>query len=424
MDHFQYYNGILHAEEVPVPVIANAIGTPFYCYSTATLVRHYTIFAEAFEEIPTTICFAVKANSNLAVLKTLAQLGSGADTVSEGEIRRARAAGIPAEKIVFSGVGKTRNEMRYALGINIGQFNVESLEELIVLDEEARALGATARITVRVNPDVDAGSHDKISTGRKGDKFGVAWDQVMAVYDKAKELKGIEVVGVTCHIGSQLTQLQPFENAFAKVSQLVEDLREAGHTISKLDLGGGLGIPYETGKEAPPHPKEYAAMIVDTVKHLDCELVLEPGRLIAGNAGILVAKVTLVKATSDRTFVVLDAAMNDILRPSMYDAYHEIATVAEPPENAVMTPVDVVGPVCETADAFGKERLLPPMAMDDLIYIRSCGAYGAVMSSTYNTRLLIPEVMVNGVDYAVIRERQDYEALLGQDILPDWLAQE
>lgn len=421
MDHFAYITGVLHAEDVPLPAIAAQVGTPFYCYSTATLTRHYTVFAEAFADIPTLICFAVKANGNLAVLKTLGKLGAGADTVSEGEIRRARAAGIPADKIVFSGVGKTRNEMRYALGLSIAQFNVESPEELEVLSAEADALGVEARVTIRVNPDVDALSHDKISTGRKTDKFGVAWENVMGTYARAAELPGIRIVGVTCHIGSQLTQLEPFRAAFARVSELVLELRKAGHTIGTLDLGGGLGIPYETDKDAPPHPKDYAEMVIKTIRHLGCKLILEPGRLLVGNAGILVTRVVLNKVTPHRHFVIVDAGMNDLVRPAMYGAHHDILPVIEAASGAPLAPVDIVGPVCESSDIFGKQRPLPALSPDDLLAFRSCGAYGASMASTYNARPLVPEVMVNGNDFAVIRARPDYETMLAADITPPWL---
>ncbi len=419
MDHFTYQDGILHAEHVPLPEIAASVGTPFYCYSAATLTRHYQVFAEAFREIPTLICFAVKANGNLAVLRTLARLGAGADTVSEGEIRKALAAGVPPQKIVFSGVGKTRGEMRFALKSGIGQFNVESPEELEILSEEAVAHGGKARVTIRVNPDVDAGSHDKISTGRKTDKFGVAWESVLPSSARARVLPGIRIVGVTCHIGSQLTKLEPFRAAFARIVHLVKELRAGGHTIEVLDLGGGLGIPYDSAKEIPPLPADYARMVLDQVQHLGCKLMLEPGRLIAGNAGILVARVVLTKRTPHRTFVIVDAGMNDLMRPSLYDAWHEILPVKE--ANGDASPVDVVGPVCETADVFGKQRLLPAMQPGDLLAFRSCGAYGASMASTYNARLLVPEVMAHGDAFHIIRARQSYEAMLASDSIPSWL---
>ncbi len=415
MDHFIYHNSILHAEKIPITEIASAVGTPFYCYSHATLERHYKVFSEAFASVPTTICFAVKANSNLAVLKTLADLGSGADTVSEGEIRRAIKAGIPPEKIVFSGVGKTRSEMQYALEVDIKQFNVESLEELEILNKVAGKANKKARVAVRVNPDIDAGSHDKISTGRKTDKFGVAWEDVINTYNNAANLEHIEIIGVTCHIGSQLTKLEPFKKAFNKITTLVENLRSEGHDIITLDLGGGLGIPYEREKDSPPTPSEYATMIIDMIEHLGCELILEPGRLIAGNAGILVTEVILVKRTSERTFIVTDAAMNDLLRPAMYGSYHEIVPIIEPKSDAEYLPTDIVGPVCETADRFAKDCPMPPVNEGDLLAFRSSGAYGAVMSNTYNSRLLIPEIMVQNSQFTIIRKRQTYDELLALD---------
>jgi len=419
MDHFSYRKGILYAEDVSIPEIVKEIDTPFYCYSTATLTRHYKVFAEAFSSVPTLICFAVKANSNIAVLKTLAKLGSGADTVSEGEIMRALAAGISPRKIVFSGVGKTRDELRYALKQDIGQFNVESREELLMLSEEACKLGKKANIAVRVNPDVDAGTHDKISTGKKEHKFGVSWEETPDVYEKAKELEGINVVAVATHIGSQITDLSPFRLAFDKIAGLVEMLRQKGHDIKRLDLGGGLGIPYN--EKIPPAPAEYGELITEIVKPLGCELVLEPGRLIAGNAGILVTKVVLVKRTRHRNFLVVDAAMNDLLRPSLYNAYHEIITVVEPKKGGATELFDVVGPVCETGDVFGKDRIMPHMQEGDLAVIRSAGAYGAVMAGTYNSRLLVPEIMVNGEKFSVVRPRQTYDDMIGLDKLPDWL---
>jgi diaminopimelate decarboxylase len=418
MDHFNYTNGVLCAENVPVAKIANDIGTPFYVYSAATLSRHYKVFTEAFSEVDMMLCYAVKANSNLAVLSHLGSLGAGADTVSEGEIRKARAAGIPADKIVFSGVGKSRDEIRYALGINIAQFNVESREELEMINKEASALGVKANVAVRVNPDVDAKTHDKISTGRKTDKFGVAWADAMEVYADASKLSHLNIVGVTTHIGSQLTDLEPFKQAFDRVKMLVEALREAGHTIERLDLGGGLGIPYEN--EVPPSPEAYANMIVGIVKELNCKLILEPGRLIAGNAGILVTKILRLKHTPERVFMVIDAGMNDMTRPSMYGSYHDVVPAKEPKEGGELLSYDVVGPVCESSDVFGRQRSLPQAEVDDLVALRSCGAYGATMSSTYNTRPLIAEVMVKDDRFEVVRARQTYAELLGLDTIPDW----
>lgn len=417
MDHFEYRNGTLYAEDVNIPALAQAVGTPFYCYSSATLERHYNVMAEAFAEIPTTIHFAVKANSNIAVLATLAKLGAGADTVSEGEIRRAIAAGIPAEKIVYSGVGKSRNELAYALDVGVGQINVESAEELVMLSAVAVDQDVDAQVAIRVNPDVDAGSHDKISTGRKTDKFGIAWETARDVYAKAAALPGIEIVGITCHIGSQLTALEPFQAAFARVAELVEQLREDGHTIDVLDLGGGLGIPYND--ETPPHPDDYAQMIIDTVQHLGCRLALEPGRLIAGNAGILVTSVILTKEQPERRFAVVDAAMNDLMRPAMYDAAHAILPV-EIREGETLA-YDVVGPVCETADRFARDVNLTGLREGDLLALRSAGAYGAVMASEYNSRLLIPEILVNNDAYSLIRARPTYDEMLARDTMPDWL---
>ena len=414
MDHFNYKNKTLFAENTSISKIASQIGTPFYCYSHATISRHYKVFSEAFKKTPTTVCFAVKSNSNLTVLNILAKLGAGADTVSEGEIRRSIKAGIPAKKIVFSGVGKTKDEMRYALSVGIGQFNIESFEELDDLNEVAIKMGLKAPVTFRVNPDIEAGTHDKISTGRKTDKFGVAWDKSIEIYKQAKEMQGINVIGIACHIGSQLTSLDPFKDAFKKLVTMIEELKENGHNIKTIDLGGGLGIPYESNTEPPPAPKDYADMIVETIKHLGCELILEPGRLIVGNAGILVSKVIRTKDTDHKNFVIIDAAMNDLARPSLYGAYHEIIPVKEPKDTKTKT-IDLVGPICETGDTFGKDYELPPLKADDLIAMRSAGAYGAVMSSTYNSRLLVPEVLVKGDQYTVIRPRQTYDELLGLD---------
>ncbi len=421
MDHFTYKDGVLHAEEIAISEIAQHVPTPFYLYSSATLERHFNVMKDAFSSIPTLICFAVKANSNQAVLTTLAKLGAGADTVSEGEIRRAIAAGIPPNKIIFSGVGKTRDEIHYALTTDILQFSVESIEELHLINEIAGTLGKKAPISIRVNPDVDAGSHDKISTGRKTDKFGVAWNDIIDAYETAGALENLNIVGVNCHIGSQLTQLTPFKTAFDKIVGLVTDLREKGHNIVRLDLGGGLGIPYERTKETPPHPTDYANMIIDTIKDLGCELALEPGRLIAGNAGILVSSVIRIKQSQGRNFVIVDAAMNDLARPSLYDSFHEVDTIIEP-ASTLIAPVDIVGPVCETADRFARQIPFPTVKEGDLIAFRSAGAYGAVMSSTYNSRLLIPEIMVNKNNYAVIRPRLSYDDLIALDQLPEWLS--
>ncbi|MCE3233082.1 MAG: lysA, partial [Rickettsiaceae bacterium] len=393
------------------------VGTPFYCYSTATLTRHYNVFADSFKSVNATICFAVKANSNLAVLKTLANLGAGGDCVSEGEIRRCLAAGIPASKIVFSGVGKTKAEMAYALKEGIMQINVESGAELDSLNEVAISLGKKAPVAFRVNPDIDAGSHDKITTGRKEDKFGIPWDEVRDIYKKASTMQGIEIRGVATHIGSQLTDLVPFQKAFTKVKDLVKTLKADGHNITHLDLGGGLGIPYK--QQDVPSPAQYAEMTIEAVKELGCKLAFEPGRLICGNAGILVSEIIYLKKTSHKNFLVIDAAMNDLIRPTLYNAHHEIVPVDE--SNAQTLAMDIVGPICETGDVFAKNRYLPDLPEGSLIAIRSCGAYGAVMSSEYNSRLLIPEVMVNGDKFAVVRPRQSYDEMLARDSIPAWL---
>lgn len=421
MHHFQYRGGILHAEDVPVPDIADTVGTPFYCYSSATLERHYRVFADAFADTPTLICYSLKANSNLAVVRTLAELGAGADVVSEGELRRALAAGVPPERIVFSGVGKTEGEMAHALDVGIHQFNVESEPELELLSEIATRAGRDAAVSIRINPDVDARTHEKISTGKAENKFGVAWSDARRVYARAGALPGIRIVGVDVHIGSQLTELAPFEAAFARVGDMVEALRTDGHDIGRIDLGGGLGIPYRGQNDIPPHPDEYAAMVKRTVGHLGCELLFEPGRMIAGNAGILVARVIYEKHGTDRAFLIVDGAMNDLLRPTLYNAWHDIWPVAEVPANAPRVSYDVVGPVCESGDFFARGRDLPQLGSGDLVAILSAGAYGAVQASTYNTRPLVPEVLVKGDKMAVIRARPTYDSMLKQDMIPSWL---
>jgi diaminopimelate decarboxylase len=421
MDHFLYKNGTLQAEDVAIPDIAAAVGTPFYVYSTATLTRHYHLFTEALSPLPHLVCFAIKSLSNVAVLKTLGNLGAGMDVVSGGEYLRARAAGVPGERIVFSGVGKTREEMRLALTGGIRQFNVESEPELRALSEVATSLGLTAPITVRVNPDVDAKTHEKIATGKKENKFGIPIDRAAQVYAEAARLPGLQVIGIDVHIGSQLTELEPFEQAYLKVADLTRRLRAEGHSITRLDLGGGLGIPYTRSNEAPPLPTEYGALIKRTVGDLGCEIEIEPGRLISGNAGILVSKVIYVKHGEGRDFLILDAAMNDLVRPSMYGAHHDIVPVAEPPVAAPTRAFDVVGPVCETGDTFAKARHLPPLAEGDLVAFRSAGAYGAVMASEYNSRPLVPEVLVHGDHFAVIRERPTFDEILKRDTIPAWL---
>jgi diaminopimelate decarboxylase len=420
MDHFNYLNGRLHAEGVPLDRIAEDLGTPTYVYSQSTLVHHYRTFANAFAGQNAAICFAIKANSNQAVIRLLADEGAGADVLSEGEMRRALAAGISPERMVFSGVGKSRQEISLALQEGIGQINVESEPELDLISEVATSLNTRARIALRVNPDVDAQTHEKITTGRKENKFGIDIDRAPDIYARAAKLPGIDVVGVAVHIGSQLTDLTPFRDAFTLVSKLVTALRAAGHDIRRLDLGGGLGVPYQG--EVPPTPAAYAAMVKETVGGLDLELVFEPGRLIAANAGILLTRVLFVKPGDSKTFVVVDAGMNDLIRPTLYEAWHDIVPIAEPAPEGPKTAVDVVGPVCETGDIFARDRTLPVLQSGELLAIRSVGAYGAVMSSTYNSRPLVPEVLVKDTAFAVIRPRQTIEQLLGQDRLPEWLA--
>ncbi|PYE84672.1 diaminopimelate decarboxylase [Pseudoroseicyclus aestuarii] len=421
MDHFLYKAGRLHAEEVPLDEIAAAVGTPVYVYSAATLLRHLKVMQEALTGQPHLVCFAVKALGNVAVLKLLGDAGAGMDIVSGGEYARARAAGVPGERIVFSGVGKTRDEMRMALEGGIRQFNLESEPEMEALSEVAAGMGAVAPVTIRVNPDVDAKTHAKISTGTSETKFGIPIARASQVYARAAALPGLRVVGVDVHIGSQLTELGPFEAAFSKVAALVEALREQGHEIARIDLGGGLGIPYTRSNEAPPLPFDYGALVQRTVGHLGCEIEVEPGRLIAGNAGVLVSRVIYDKAGEGRDFLILDAGMNDLLRPAMYDAHHDIVPLAEPAPGAEARSYDVVGPVCETGDTFARARALPPMAEGDLVAFRSAGAYGAVMAGEYNARPLIPEVLVQGNHFAVIRARPTYEEMIARDSIPAWL---
>lgn len=421
MDHFIYQDGQLFAEDVPVAEIAASVGTPFYVYSTATLVRHFRLFDEALSWGPHLVCYAMKAASNQAILKTLAAEGAGMDVVSGGEYARAKAAGVPGDRIVFSGVGKTRDEIRTVLEGGIRQFNVESEPEMRAISEVASSMGVTAPITVRVNPDVDAKTHAKIATGKSENKFGIPIARARAVYAEAAALPGLKVIGIDVHIGSQLTQLEPFEQAYKKVADLTEALRADGHEISRLDLGGGLGIPYARSNEAPPLPMDYGALIQRTVGHLGCEIEIEPGRLIVGNAGLLVSDIIYVKHGEGRDFLILDAAMNDLIRPAMYEAHHEIVPVKEAPVGADLTPYDIVGPVCESGDTFAKGRLMPPLQAGDLVAFRSAGAYGAVMSSEYNTRPLIPEVLVNGDQFAVIRARPTFDEIINRDTIPEWL---
>ena len=421
MDHFLYRDGALYAEDVPVAEIAAAVGTPFYVYSSATLLRHFRLFDEALDGMEHLVCFAMKSNSNQAVLKLLGDAGACMDVVSGGEYLRAKAAGVSGDKIVFSGVGKTADEMRLALTGGVRQFNVESEPEMRRLSEVATSLGMVAPITVRVNPDVDAKTHEKISTGKKGDKFGIPIDRASEVYALAASLPGLKVVGIDVHIGSQLTQLEPFELAYEKVKDLTIQLRAEGHEIIRLDLGGGLGIPYERSNEAPPLPTDYGAMVKRVLGDLDVEIEIEPGRLISGNAGIMVSKVIYLKEGADRQFLIIDGAMNDLVRPAMYGAYHDIIPVNERPAGAQSATYDIVGPICESGDTFAKGRSMAAVAPDELIAFRSAGAYGAVMSSEYNSRPLIPEVLVQGDQFAVIRQRPTFDEMINRDTIPEWL---
>jgi diaminopimelate decarboxylase len=421
MHHFDYRDGVLHAEGVDLRAIADDVGTPFYCYSTATLERHYRVFSGAFADVPSLVCYAMKANSNQAVLRTLARLGAGMDVVSGGELRRARAAGVPGQRITFSGVAKTREEMALGLDENILCFNVESEPELERLSEVASSRGLTARIAVRVNPDVDARTHRKISTGKSENKFGVPISQAREVYAKAARLPGIRVDGVDMHIGSQITELQPFDDAFTILSDFVRTLRSDGHAIEHVDLGGGLGIPYRDDNDPPPHPDRYAEIVKKATRDLSCTLIFEPGRLIVGNAGILVTRVEYVKHGDGRNFVIVDAGMNDLIRPTLYEAHHDIRPVVLPEPGAGRFVADVVGPVCETGDFLGLEREMAVPSEGDLLAVMSAGAYGATQSGTYNSRLLVPEVLVTGAAFAVVRPRPSVEDLIGFDRLPSWL---
>ncbi len=422
MDHFRYRDGELHAEDVPLARIAAEVGTPFYCYSTATLIRHYQVFRAAFEGLDVTVCYAVKANSNLAVIRTLADQGAGADVVSAGELHRALAARVPPSKIVFSGVGKTRDELAYALEQGVMQINVESEPELDALAALATEMGVVAPVAVRVNPDVDANTHDKITTGKGENKFGIEWTRAHAVVRRAAAMPCLEVQGLAVHIGSQLTDLRPFRDAFLRLRDLVAMLRADGVAIGRVDLGGGLGVPYEADNDPPPRPEDYAGVVRETLGDLGLSLVLEPGRLLVANAGMLVARVVYVKEGATRSFVILDAAMNDLLRPTLYDAYHRIVPVRDAGPAAEPRPVDVVGPVCETGDTFAVQRFLPPTAAGDLLGIATAGAYGAVMASQYNSRLLVPEVMVRENTFAVVRRRPTYDDMLALENMPEWLA--
>ena len=420
MNYFSYQNGVLSAEGVSLENLAREVGTPFYCYSSATLTRHYKVFAEAVPK-DSLIAFSVKANGNLAVLKTLGDLSAGADVVSGGELKKARAAGIPADRIVFSGVGKTRSEMRLALSERIYQFNVESEPELDLLNTVALEMKLRAPVTLRINPDVDAKTHAKITTGTAETKFGIPFAHAREIYKKAATLKGIEIVGVDVHIGSQITDLEPFGAAFARVAELVKTLRIDGHAIARLDLGGGLGVPYERNNAPPPDPEAYGRVVAKATATLGCRLIFEPGRLIAANAGVLVSEVIYVKQGDAKTFLIIDAGMNDLIRPALYDSFHEIVPVREPRPGSPRIAYDVVGPVCETSDLFAAGRSLPQLKSGDLVAILTAGAYGATMASAYNARPPAPEVLVKGDEWGIVRARQDHDDLIAQDHIPGWL---
>ena len=421
MHHFAYRNGVLHAEGVDLISLAEAVGTPFYCYSTQTLERHYRVFADAFADVPAMVCYAVKANSNQAVIATLARLGAGADVVSGGELKRALKAGVPAERIMFSGIGKTADELAMALDAGIFCVNVESEPELELLSRIASSKGRTAHVSVRVNPDVDARTHAKIATGKSENKFGIPISRAREVYARAAKLPGLKVAGVDMHIGSQIVEMQPFDDAFALLSGFVRALRADGHAISHVDLGGGLGIPYREDNDPPPDPAAYAAVVKRATRGLDCRLIFEPGRLIVGNAGILVTRVLYLKRGEAKAFVIVDAGMNDLIRPTLYEAHHDIRPVAEPKPGAPRVRADVVGPVCESGDFLALDRDLAEPRPGDLMAVMTAGAYGAVQAGTYNTRALVPEVLVNGAEWAVVRPRLDADQLIGLDRLPAWL---
>jgi diaminopimelate decarboxylase len=421
MHHFAYRNGVLHAEAVNLVDLARAVATPFYCYSTATLTRHYEVFVDAFTDVSALICYAMKANSNQAVVKTLADLGAGADVVSEGELKRARSAGIAPDKIMFSGIGKTVAELALAVDEGILCVNVESDAELELLSSIAKSKGRAARIAVRVNPDIDPKTHAKIATGKAENKFGIPISRARDVYARAAKLPGIAVTGVDMHIGSQITELEPFDDAFALLSDFVRMLRADGHAISHIDLGGGLGIPYREDNEPPPHPEAYAAMVKRATRDLDCTLIFEPGRLIVGNAGILVTRVIYLKRGEAKTFVIVDAGMNDLIRPTLYEAHHDIRPVREPSEDAARIIADVAGPVCESGDFLALERDIVEPRPGDLLAVMTAGAYGAVQAGTYNTRPLVPEVLVRENEWALVRPRLEVSDLIALDRLPPWL---
>src|SRR6478752_5821608 len=421
MHHFAYRDGVLHAEQVNLDALASAVGTPFYCYSTATLARHYQIFAGAFADVPALVCYAMKANSNQAVVRTLARLGAGADVVSGGELKRARLAGIPADKIMFSGIGKTAAELALAVEEGILCVNIESEAELELLSSISASKGRTANISVRVNPDIDAKTHHKIATGKAENKFGIPISRAREVYARAAKLKGVRVTGVDMHIGSQITELEPFSDAFELLADFVRELRADGHVIRHVDLGRGLGIPYREDNEPPPDPSAYAAVVKRATRDLDCQLIFEPGRLIVGNAGILVTRVLFLKRGETKTFVIVDAGMNDLVRPTLYDAHHDLRPVKEAPVGAPRLIADLVGPVCESGDFIAQDRPMTELKAGDLVAVMSAGAYGAVQASTYNTRALVPEVLVRKGEWALVRPRIGVQELIALDRVPSWL---
>jgi len=421
VNHFAYRDGVLHAEDVPLPTLATAIGTPFYCYATATLLRHYRVFSEAFAGLDSLICYSVKANSNQAIVRTLVEAGAGLDVVSEGELRRALAAGCPPERIVFAGVGKTPREIAFAVDTGILCFNVESEPELRSISAIASAKGRIAAVSLRINPDIDARTHKKITTGRAENKFGIPASRAREVYRLAADLPGLRACGVDMHIGSQITDLAPFDAAYELLADLVRALRSDGHAIDHVDAGGGLGIPYRLDDPPPPPPSEYGEIIRRRLGNLGARILFEPGRVFVGNAGILVASVIFVKTGEAKNFVIVDAAMNDLIRPTLYDAHHDVVPVRQPPATAATITADLVGGVCETGDYLALDRRVPMLESGDLIAIMTAGAYGAVQASTYNTRPLLPEILVNGAEWAVVRPRQTYEELIGMDRLAPWL---
>ncbi len=424
MDHFTYRDGEMFAEDVAISKIAESVGTPFYCYSSATMSRHFNVYNNALDGLDRLICYAMKANGNLAILKTLAGLGAGADVVSGGELERALAAGVSPEKIVFSGVGKTEQELSYAVDSGIFQINVESEDELELLNKVATTKGRTVNVSLRVNPDVDAKTHEKITTGKSENKFGIDINLAGQVFNRAATLSNVNMIGVAMHIGSQLCDLGPYRIAYSAGVELVKSLRSEGHTVERFDLGGGLGISYfeEGGNAIPPTPSEYGAMVKEVVGDLDCKIIMEPGRVIMGNSGVLVSRVTYIKQSPSRRFVILDAGMNDLMRPTLYNAHHAIDPVIEPASNAVYEPADIVGPICETGDTFAKGRDLPPLKQGDLVMFRTAGAYASSMASTYNARPLVPEVLVNGATHAIIRRPVKVADLMAFEDMPDWLS--